>query len=72
MKFGFWAIVIMILLSSCASQSEEGRDKALDTKLGLLEEVQSDDANKTLQDLQEIQRQEQRRHLERQVTDPLK
>ncbi len=69
----FTLFVMSILLSSCAGQTAQEKDSRADAALGLAYEEggQDEEARTALNDYQDKQIQEQKRNLERQVTDPL-
>ncbi len=62
--------VIPFLLGACAASSSHGVDPQADSQLGVEAEDQNQSANTALQQLQKMQAQEQRKQLERQITDP--
>ena len=66
----FILISALSLFSSCAAPSPKASDTAADTELGLTQEEDQEDAHETVRSLAEAQQQEQRRRLERQVTEP--
>lgn len=68
-NIGF-AIAGLFLLTSCAMRSSQAQDATVDTNLGVHQKEQSHEAVKTLEEIQESQRQEQKRQLERQITEP--
>ena len=63
-------ILFTFVAAGCATQSHLS-DTAADEKLGLVQEEKKDEAQEALSQLQELHRQEQKRNLERQITDPL-
>ncbi len=62
-------LFVLMTFSSCMSRPQTDTDA--DEKLGLVQEEKRGDAEQALAALREAQRQEQRRNLERQITDPL-
>ena len=60
-----------LLLHSACSTTHQPVDTQADAKLGLNQEEQTDDAQDALKKLQDIRAQEQKRNLERQITDPV-
>ena len=66
------AVGIMVF-TSCTNQTSQRGDAALDSRLGLVEKdgEESHNISKTLEEIQEQNQQEQKRQLERQITDPL-
>lgn len=70
MKKIIYLILAAMIFSSCALRPE-GADTKADTALGVTQDEDRQDAEQTLQEMREAQRQEQKRHLERQINDPL-
>ena len=68
-----WIVLLglCVALTSCATKPKPAADSDADTKLGLVQDEERDEAQKANDELQEAQRQEQKRRLERVVTDPL-
>ena len=62
---------LLIFLTSCTTAPPQNPDTKADTQLGAAREEQTEEAEAALEELREVQRQEQKRHLERQITDPL-
>lgn len=64
----FWFGVMLFLgLNGCAHRPGGDRDLAADERLGLAEEA---DGEEVIGELQETERREEQRNLERQITDP--
>lgn len=63
-------LACLSLFSSCTAPEPKPSDAAADTELGLTHEEDRGEAEQTLEELREAQQQEQRRRLERQVTEP--
>lgn len=61
-------ILFAFLLSSCATQPPQASDTAADTQLGA-DTIAATDAESTAEEFEELQRREQKRNLERIVTE---
>ena len=57
----------LFLFASCATSPTP--DEKVDTKLGVMQDEQANDAQKTVASIGEQQEQDQKRQLERQITD---
>ena len=62
-------ISLLVTLASCAVRSPQASDIDADTQLGLAHEEQAEDAESALAEIQETQRREQKRALERVITE---
>ncbi len=68
------ALCLSFVLISCARRGKPSQavDLKADTKLGArYDEDEAEDVQKSLEEIREKQGQEQKRHLERQITEPL-
>ena len=63
-------LILPLFLISCASKSPQATDLNADTELGVAQHEETEEAQAHLEDLREMQRQEQKRQLERQITEP--
>ena len=72
MRHFFLTGCLLFLMSSCATPPPSSRDTEADRKLTgqSVPAGEKSDVEEGLNELQEIQRQDQRRSLERQITDP--
>ena len=68
MKRWIGFFILLLLLSSCAGTNQ---DNAVDTKLGLTKQDDMNEAEQTANELRKQQLAEQKRNLERQITDPV-
>ncbi len=62
--------VLSFFLASCAHQLPPVSDSAADAKLGLTSEDQTEETEETVAQIQEAHRKEQKRNLERIITEP--
>ncbi len=61
---------LLFLLNACATQPS-AKDAAVDAKLGLVQDEHTEEAEKSLDEIKDAERLEQKRELERYITDPL-
>ena len=71
MNILFVLFAVALFCSSCAHTPEAPPDTKADSALGLAQEDQRDDAEQSLQDLRDSQREDQKRRMERLINDPL-